>query len=123
MSRNRYFDSDGNEYYPLEADEICGTEYCEDCIYGYNFPNGNPCFKCIDVRPMVVSGKYYKKRKISNSEWVRNLSDKDLANLISMYCPVPWCTPSNELCRYSHIDATPCEKCVLEWLKEEHSDG
>ena len=54
------------------------------------------------------------KRKKTNGDKTRLMSDEELAKTIK--CPYPW-----EICIHINEDY-PCSKCKLDWLKQE-ADG
>ena len=126
MSRNVYFDSNGNEYYPLEADEIYNTEYCETCIHASSFPNGMPCSACIDVRPMEVSGRRFVARKPTRAQHIREMSTRQLAQLLfdrgncTEYC-YGICSYQDD-CDQWHPEEF-CINHIVEWLDSPMEEG
>lgn len=64
---------------------------------------------------------YAKERKPRNHfERIKSMSMEELAAVIAWpyIASPPWCAEHNT-CPYISEDPTPCDKCALEWLKEE----
>ena len=51
-------------------------------------------------------------KPVSNADRIRNMSDKDLADLLSGGEPYPWC-------EQDPCPAETCQECILMWLKQE----
>ena len=49
---------------------------------------------------------------MTNADRIRNMSDKDLADLLSGGEPYPWC-------EQDPCPAETCQECILMWLKQE----
>lgn len=67
--------------------------------------------------PVVVNTKPPKQ---TNADRIRAMTDEELA-IILAYPSVaepPWCACYNE-CPHISEDPTPCDKCALDWLKQE----
>lgn len=67
--------------------------------------------QCISYCPQATPPK-------TNADRIRSMSDKDLAYWYfnEFFCKTPYCR--KEEC----YEDTPCEECLLEWLKEEVKD-
>ena len=94
---------------------------CETCEYSDSFPNGDPCPKCIEHikgTHECRTGKLYKKRIITNAMKIRAMTDEELAEWYfnSFFPKAPYC--NKEEC----FEDSPCEKCLLDWLKQETND-
>lgn len=63
-------------------------------------------------------------KKPSNADRIRSMTDEELATVIALpyLASPPWCA-NHTTCPYISEDPTPCDKCALEWLKQEASDG
>ena len=59
-------------------------------------------------------------RKQSNADRIRSMTDEELAVMIALpyLASPPWCS-EHRTCPYISDDPTPCDKCALDWLKEE----
>ena len=70
--------------------------------------------------PVVVSAK---PKPITNADRIRAMTDEELATVIAWpyLASPPWCS-QHRTCPYISEDPTPCDKCALEWLKQEASD-
>lgn len=96
---------------------------CATCVHKESVPNGNPCWKCIefqensDLEDVNISGKFYKKRIITNADRIRSMTDEELANwYFDKFFPcVPYCSMLQDGCP-EHDD---CKICLLEWLRQE----
>ena len=55
---------------------------------------------------------------------VRDMTDEELATVIAWpyLASQPWCA-NHTTCPYISEDPTPCDKCALDWLREEVADG
>jgi len=64
------------------------------------------------------------KRKKTNADRVRAMTDEELATVIALpyLASPPWCA-NHTTCPYISEDPTPCDKCALDWLREEVTDG
>lgn len=65
-------------------------------------------------------GQGVQKRIITNADFIRNMTDEELATVIALpyLASPPWCA-NHTACPYISEDPTPCDKCALEWLKQE----
>lgn len=57
---------------------------------------------------------------MTNADRIRQMSDEELATLIAWpYLDLPpWCA-NHPFCAYISEDPAPCDKCALDWLKQE----
>ena len=55
---------------------------------------------------------YTSAKPKTNADRIRNMSDKDLADLLSGGEPYPWC-------EQDPCPAETCQECILMWLKQE----
>ena len=64
--------------------EIINQDKCQTCKFHLDaFPNGSPCWKCLEGSPPTVSGKYYKRWIPSNADCIRRMSIHELAEFLS----------------------------------------
>ena len=84
-------------------------EICPECGHIAYY---DPYFNAI----MCTSCNYMEKRKPTNADYIRSLTDKELCKELlkrcSQGCPEHWCT--------HYLDHTSCEDCWLEWLQKPH---
>lgn len=61
---------------------------------------------------------------MTKGDKIRAMSDEELAVQLALpYLTLPpWCS-EHITCPYISEDPTPCDKCALDWLREEVSDG
>lgn len=89
--------------------------YCDTCGHQYS----DVCGGCETLYGVPV--KYKKK---TNADRIRAMTDEELAEYLNEeFHVLHWCDPP-ELKIPSDSDFTicgkePCEKCTLEWLKQE----
>ena len=92
------------------ADGYCGTSWCI-----------NPMYSNIGTANEKLMGGL---RKTTNADLIRAMSDEELAVQIAwpyLGSP-PWCA-EHTTCPYISEDPTPCDKCALDWLKQEADNG
>lgn len=68
---------------------------------------------------------YYNTRQVmTNADRIRAMSDEELAVQIAWpyLASPPWCS-EHTTCPYISEDPTPCDKCALDWLKQEATDA
>lgn len=115
MSRVVSYDWQGNESYPYSDwdHEIINQDKCQTCKFHLDaFPNGTPCWKCLEGSPLTVSGKYYKKWVPSNADLIRGMTDEELADFLTGdFCEL--------LCGSPLFCGGQCKEKCLEWLKKE----
>lgn len=60
----------------------------------------------------------------TNGDAIRDMTDEELATVIAWpyLASPPWCA-NHTTCPYISEDPTPCDKCALDWLREEVTDG
>lgn len=60
------------------------------------------------------------KLKQTNADRIRSMSDKELAVQIALpyLASPPWCD-EHKTCPYISEDPAPCDRCALDWLKQE----
>jgi hypothetical protein len=60
------------------------------------------------------------KKPTTNADRIRAMTDEELATVIAWpyLTSPPWCS-QHRTCPYISEDPTPCDKCALEWLKQE----
>lgn len=85
--------------------------------------NINPCRGCPDYdedgcKSNGGCGKH------TNADRLRAMSDEELAVQLALpYLAIqPWCS-EHITCPYISEDPTLCDKCVLDWLRQEAQDG
>ena len=56
----------------------------------------------------------------TNADRIRAMTDEELAVVIAWpyLASPPWCS-EHTTCPYISEDPTPCDKCALDWLKQE----
>lgn len=59
-------------------------------------------------------------KPITNADRIRAMTDEELATVIAWpyLASPPWCS-QHTTCPYISEDPTPCDKCALDWLKQE----
>lgn len=73
----------------------------------------------IHMKPAkTISLKTGETHYPTNGDRVRAMTNEELANLFYMYNS-PWCTPKDSMCRYIELDESPCDQCMIEWLRQE----
>ena len=57
---------------------------------------------------------------MTNADRIRAMTDEELAVVIAWpyLASPPWCS-EHTTCPYINEDPTPCDKCALDWLREE----
>lgn len=66
--------------------------------------------------------EYMETRQPKNNyELLQRMSTEELANLLAwpFLASPPWCLTQGDECPHIDEDPVPCEKCALEWLKQE----
>ena len=88
---------------------------CENkriCKTGIHQPSAN----------VTVNGcsRFEQKEKQTNADRIRAMTDEELAVVIAWpyLASPPWCS-EHTTCPYISEDPTPCDKCALDWLKQE----
>lgn len=74
--------------------------------------------------PIAISTCYcYEKGNPTNADRIRAMTDEELATVIAWpyLASPPWCA-NHTTCPYISEDPTPCDKCALEWLKQEANE-
>lgn len=68
--------------------------------------------------------EFFNRKKPTNADRIRAMSDEELAELLGYGDYPPWCVVHEE-CPDIKIDPPSCEKCALDWLKSpvEVDDG
>ena len=79
----------------------------ERCIMQFNKVDPRTC-KCVSYCPQATPPK-------TNADYIRAMSDKELAYWYfnEFFRKVPYCRKDE--C----YEDSPCEECLLDWLKEE----
>ena len=95
----------------------------KDCFGNYSL-----CGDCIKCGKSTECITRMNHPKVTNADFIRNMSDEELAEIIVNYDSyvneVPFCT-SKEECdekldnKDLEIDEEDCKKCALEWLQSE----
>lgn len=64
-----------------------------------------------------------EEKKLSNADRIRAMTDEELAVQLALpYLAIPpWCSV-HITCPYINEDPTPCDKCALDWLRQEAID-
>lgn len=99
------------------CDKPCGNKtasgYCQTtaCI-NPQYSNFGTAHYCQGVQ----------KRIITNADKIRAASDEKLALVIAWpyLASTPWCA-EHTTCPYISEDPTPCDKCALDWLRQEET--
>ena len=52
----------------------------------------------------------------TNADRIRSMTDEELTVFLELTVPRPWCASP---CRQGDIWNAKCERCVLDWLKQE----
>jgi len=75
------------------------------------------------IIPMERIRKKMEKPQ-TNANRIRAMTDEELATVIAWpyLASPPWCA-NHKTCPYISEDPTPCDKCALDWLKEEADNG
>ena len=82
---------------------------------------------CINPQYSNIGTAHYgqgvQKRIITNADRIRSMSDEELAVQLALpYLAIPpWCSV-HITCPYINEDPTPCDKCALDWLRQEAID-
>lgn len=88
------------------------------CVY---CTNDGYCKKYSDdeVTSWCVQGPC-KDEKPSNADRIRAMTDEEMAVVIAWpyLASPPWCA-EHRTCPHISEDPTPCDKCALDWLREE----
>lgn len=92
-------------------------------------------YKCVEDMVQAVLNYTYKGKTLkewadsisnpqTNADRIRAMSDEELAVVIAWpyLASPPWCS-EHTTCPYISEDPTPCDKCALDWLKQEVEDG
>ena len=68
------------------------------------------------IRDQVIA----LNKKQTHADRIRGMSDEELAVQLALpyLTSPPWCSEHNT-CPYISEDPTPCDKCALDWLKQE----
>lgn len=93
---------------------------CVTCAHKESRPNSNPCWKCIDFQndEIVISAKFYKKRIITNADYIRSMSDEELAAHMVL-------SVENALLRFANVSlqGDALSEYIAywrDWLKQEY---
>lgn len=64
--------------------------------------------------------EHMKKEPITNADRIRAMTDEELAAWF-FSGDFPWCVYEEDVvpCTYEDIPVHPCERCLLNWLKQE----
>ena len=64
--------------------------------------------------------EYEELKPKTNADLIRAMTDEELAVVIAWpyLASPPWCS-EHTTCPYISEDPTPCDKCALDWLKQE----
>lgn len=100
-------------------------QYCSNCKYSEPMCGALCCMGqkgMPSVRP-TDSCDGWKSAKQNNSDRIRAMSDEELAVQLALpyLTSPPWCS-EHRSCPYISEDPTPCDKCALDWLKQEVTD-
>lgn len=76
------------------------------------------------IIPCTVSGTIPEVKPRTNADRIRAMTDEELAVQIAWpyLASPPWCS-EHTTCPYISEDPTPCDKCALDWLKQEAENG
>lgn len=80
------------------------------------------CYRALyEIQELLETRRYFGKHlPQTNADKIRQMSDEELATVIAWPYLVspPWCS-QHRTCPYISEDPTPCDKCALDWLKQE----
>ncbi len=84
------------------------------------------CRQCVDFewcKEHEECGLFKQKPK-TKADTLRAMTDEELAVVIAWpyLASPPWCS-QHTTCPYVSEDPTPCDKCALDWLKQEVTDA
>lgn len=93
--------------------------FCTECNY---YDRGKRWCKLFN-RTMPCGCSYGEDKPKNNFERLKAMSMEELAVVIAWpyIASPPWCA-EHTICPCISEDPPPCDKCVLEWLKEEVHD-
>lgn len=62
----------------------------------------------------------YEPKPVTNADHIRAMTDEELAVMLAWpyLASPPWCA-EHTTCPYISEDPVPCDKCALDWLKQE----
>lgn len=80
---------------------------CKTCAFQEYYPSQKPCLVCLGGSPLRVTGERYLKDTPTNGDYIRKMSDEELAECFWNICE-------------THYKS---EQEWLEWLKKEKDDG
>lgn len=106
------------------------TPYKEDCYWYREEQDMNahiPYCTCKNQFPLNSCencGDYHSRSKRTQGDAIRDMTDEELATVIAWpyLASPPWCA-NHTTCPYISEDPTPCDKCALDWLREDVTDG
>lgn len=90
---------------------------CQVCEHN---PTGERCELFGRVIGMHGCSSGVERKPRNHFEEIKAMSMEEMAVVIAWPCIAspPWCA-EHKTCPYISEDPTPCDKCALEWLKEE----
>ena len=118
-----YCDTCGHQF-----SDICGTcETLEGVPVKYQGKEKPICNTCLskELCKVVKCSRYKKQLKQTNADRIRNMTDEELVKEFvetmddEMFFNCPVCKTKTE----SECFASNCEKCWVEWLKQEVQDA
>lgn len=89
---------------------------CASCKYN----DGQKCTMFGRVIGMHGCSNGEQRKPKTNGDKIRAMTDEELAVVIAWpyLASPPWCS-EHTTCPYISEDPTPCDKCALDWLKQE----
>ena len=92
---------------------------CRNCMWLYHMVTHNPtapCSECLDYNK-------WQTIKTTHYDEIRAMSVEEMAVQLALpyLTSPPWCS-EHTTCPYISEDPTPCDKCALDWLKQEVSE-
>lgn len=100
---------------------------CDSCIYQPYFPVQQPCLKCVksSKNDIIPTGKFYKKKKTTNADKIKQMSNEELAFFLTQGCDPISLEECNRHIYPDYEEGIPtiksnCYECWFEWLNEEN---
>ena len=106
------------------------ADYCKGNIikylWRYRLKNGVEDLKkaAVYLNWMIEAEEGAGQRAFTHYDEICAMNVDELADFIAAphFANPPWCSGSSE-CRHIFEDPVPCHDCVLDWLKQEATDG
>ena len=88
---------------------------CDNCKYAETPAFFEPCASC-------GGSSYWEPEVKTNGDRIRSMTDEEMAKYL-YYNLTYGGSPPDANCDCVHVPAEACEKCWLDWLKEEVKEG